>query len=106
MALRTSIIQRTDDDLLTESIDKRFRPALATFSGVPPGLHIVSVVLSTPARLTDAQLNALETAIKAINGVNAALVMVLGPVAGTPTPPANHAIDLQLSMNFATRPLP
>lgn len=100
MALRTEIIERTNDELLLAAIDKKFRPAYATYDALPAGAFILTCAIKTSVRLTDAQMNALETAIQAIAGVQQARVLSLGPPNGIPVLPAGSTVTLEVQTSY------
>jgi hypothetical protein len=106
MALRTEMTTRTDDQILLAAIDKRVRPASASFDSLGAGWHITTVAVRTAVKLNAAQMDALESAIEAIAGVSAARVLIQGPDGGVPALPATHEANLLVEMRFNVTEVP
>jgi len=105
MALRTEIVERTNDEILLSNIDKKFRPAYATYDGLPAGGHILTCAIKTGVRLSAAQMDALETAIQGIAGVQIARVLSQGPINGVPALPAGFQVNLEVQTGYRAAPI-
>lgn len=106
MALRTTITERSNDELLLAAMRKKFLPAFATYDGVPSGTHLTVLVITSTGFLTEAQMNGLETAVGNIAGVGICRVVSQGPANGIPVVPASHQVNLQIETSLEVSPVP
>lgn len=106
MALRTTIIERSNDELLLSAMRHKFRPAFATYDGVPAGTHLTVLAITSSAFLTQAQLDQVETAVGNLSGIGICKVISQGPENGIPVVPSSHQVNLQIETSLEVSPVP
>lgn len=106
---RRNITEQTEAEVIVRDTSRFFRAVSATTSVIPgsfSGKYALMLVVATDAEVTEAQMDALETAIEAITGVHRAFVMI-GP-ARIPLDrvPVDHDLRLRVEGSFTIEPTP
>lgn len=106
---RTNIIEKTEAEALAESSGKFFRPAHAETPAIPAafdGKYVQLVAVVTDVELDDAAMDALETAIQELAGVQRAFVLIGSARIPVDRTPADHDLVAGVDMAFDIRPTP
>jgi len=106
---RTNITEKTEAQVLVQSTGKFFRPVFASTPIIPAsynGKYVCIMAVATDVEVSEAQMDALETAIENISGVHKAFCLI-GP-ARIPTDrvPVDHDLKIGVEGKFMIQAQP
>lgn len=93
---RKELIERPASDSLIAAPSKFLRAQSTTLGPLPADQHVVLIAVGVDQKLSGAQLDQLEVAIKAITIVQAAKVAITGKTPPAGRVPATHEIHLRI----------
>jgi hypothetical protein len=106
---RTNIAELTEDQVIEAYTRKFFRPVFTSTPPIPAsydGKYVCLAAIAMDVELSEAQMDALETAIEAITGVHKAFVLIGSARLPLDRTPVDHDLTIGVEASFDIKPPP
>ena len=106
---RQNTTELTTDEIIERHCSKAFRPAMDETPPIPAsyaGKYVCAVLVAVDSELTEDQMDSLETAIEALNGVHKAFVLIGPARIPIDRQPADTDLTIRVEAGFEIRPTP